>query len=90
MRNRKDQRNDETLQEDDGRTIADMNVDGMPWYVPGDENRGRERSKKPEQLDREQLRMYRWAALKAGLLVVAVFGLTYFLFILLLDYVILR
>ena len=24
---------------DDGRTIADMNVEGMPWYVPGDENR---------------------------------------------------
>ena len=21
--------------EDDGRTIADMNVEGMPWYAPG-------------------------------------------------------
>ena len=28
--------------EDDGRTIADMNVDGMPWYLE-------KREKQPEQ-----------------------------------------
>ena len=26
-------------EEDDGRTIANMNVEGMPWYVVGDEKR---------------------------------------------------
>ena len=25
---------------DDGRTIADMNVEGMPWYVPREEAGG--------------------------------------------------
>ena len=28
-----------TYDDDDGRVIANMNVDGMPWYVEGDEDR---------------------------------------------------
>ena len=75
--------------EDDGETIADMNVEGMPWYV-----RGRYKDtampgtgEKPEPLTKEQLRAYKWAAVKAGLLIITVFGLAFFLFIAFCDFI---
>ena len=75
---------------DDGETIADMNVDGMPWYV----RRKYKTDKLPDQngseqepLTREQMRAYRWAAIKAGLVIILVFGLVYFLFIAFCDFV---
>ena len=74
---------------DDGETIADMNVDGMPWYVrrkyKGDEPSGGD--PKGEPLTKEQLRAYKWAAIKAGLLVILVFGLVFSLFIAFCDFV---
>lgn len=70
---------------DDGRTVADMNVDGMPWYVPGDEDRTH--GGRHEQMTKEELRAYRWAALKAALLVAAVFGSAFFLFLLFCDFI---
>ena len=74
--------------EDDGRTIADMNVEGMPWYVAGDKERAaRGGHGSGEQLTDEQVRMYRWAALKAGLLLVLVFGGAFALFIAFCDFV---
>ena len=72
--------------EDDGRTIADMNVDGMPWYV-----RQRETQAPPERpaepMSREELRRYTWAAVKAGLLIVLVFAVVFGLFIAFCDFV---
>lgn len=56
---------------DDGRTIANMNVEGMPWYTP--ERPGvptyTEEKQFKDGLDKKQLRMYTASALKAGLLV---------------------
>ena len=75
-------------QEDDGRTIVNMNVEGMPWYVEGDEERAqRSGDAEQEQLTKEQLRMYRWAAVKAGLLVAAIFGGVFAAFIAFCDFV---
>ena len=71
MRNRKENF------EDDGRTIADMNVDGMPWYEP----KRQDNAEKIELTSSEQ-RALIGSALKAALLVAAIFGLVYFLFIL--------
>ncbi|MBQ6366066.1 MAG: hypothetical protein IJI61_06615 [Oscillospiraceae bacterium] len=71
MRNRKEDF------EDDGRTIADMNVDGMPWYEP----KRQDNAEKIELTSSEQ-RALIGSALKAALLVAAIFGLVYFLFIL--------
>ncbi len=73
--------------EDDGRTIADMNVDGMPWYT-----KGRGFGAPPEDdgrppMAKEDRRAYVWAAVKAGLLVAAVFGIAYLLFLLFCDFV---
>ena len=65
--------------EDDGRTIADMNVDGMPWYAP---NRGDPESTEKVELTREEQRWMIGGALKAALLVGGIFGIVYFLFLL--------
>ena len=72
---------------DDNRTIADMNVEGMPWYVRGDDLPRAEGDEEPEPLTKEQMRMYRWAALKAGLLVAAVFGGVFALFLAFCDFI---
>ena len=58
--------------DDDGRVIAPMNVDGMPWYrrdVPG-ETKG----DKPEpKFDKEQTRHIILGTLKAALLIAFAF-----------------
>lgn len=74
--------------EDDGRTIANMNVEGMPWYV--------EHSPKQTQPDdrieltREEARAMMAGILKATLLVTAFFGIGITLFILLCTEVLFR
>ena len=65
--------------EDDGRTIADMNVDGMPWYAP---TRKDPESAEKIELTPEEQRWMIGGALKAALLVAGVFGIVYFLFLL--------
>lgn len=60
---------------DDGRTIADMNVEGMPWYSPGKRVPKSERKapgNREEVLTKEESRYYTWGALKAALVVVGV------------------
>ena len=74
--------------DDDGRTIADMNVDGMPWYVRGDEKRLRNiDSSGQSKMTDEELRLYKLAALKSALLVALVFGVVFFIFIAFCDFV---
>lgn len=34
--------------DDDGRTIANMNVDGMPWYEPNKEDKEKRRKRMEE------------------------------------------
>lgn len=75
-------------EDDDGRVIAPMDVDGMPWHNPpssgsgedGDAGPGGERE--PVKLTRAEARAYAWGALKAALAVAAVFALVFLLFIL--------
>ena len=63
---------------DDGRTIVNMNVEGMPWYSPGKRLSRQEREEKKRQeaenpaLTKEESRYYTWGALKAALLVAGV------------------
>ena len=68
--------------EDDGRTIVPMNVDGMPWYTRGVEDP--EQRQAPEAgrdtrppLSKQEARGYAWAAVKAGLLIGAVFAVVF-------------
>lgn len=69
---------DEHPEDEDDRTVADMNVEGMPWY----------RAEKPmpknpnaEEISKKNLWRYAFSAVKAGLLIVFVFGLLGALFI---------
>ena len=75
---------------DDGRTIADMNVEGMPWYSPkahhsaaaGERKTGRE-----TVMTQDESRYYTWGALKAALLVVGVMCAGLVLFVLFCQFV---
>ena len=58
---------------DDGHTIANMNVEGMPWYKPERPDLPPENpNASKDGLTRRQMRMYTASALKAGLLVAGV------------------
>lgn len=64
--------------EDDGRVIAPMNVEGMPWYTPYKTTS--EKEKQP--LDKRESRQFMFSALLATLLIGSVFIVGMFLFIL--------
>ena len=70
---------------DDGKTIADMNVDGMPWYVRDRQNEAP--TGEPYPMSPSQMRAYRWASVKAGLAVVLIFAAVFGLFIAFCDFI---
>jgi hypothetical protein len=67
------------LIEDDGRTVASMNVEGMPWYVP---NQIQDERSRVTLMDKRQARQAIFGALGAGLTVVGVISLGIVLFVL--------
>ena len=67
--------------DDDGRVIANMNVDGMPWYVDAARKK-QDRSGAELDLTKEETRAVIWGAVKAGLLIGGVFILGALIFIL--------
>lgn len=69
---------------DDGRTIVNMDVDGMPWFM---QKQNRPTPGNGDGLTPEQMRMYRFAAVKAGLAVALIFGAVFGLFIAFCDFV---
>ncbi len=62
----------ETPEAEEDRAVADMNVEGMPWY-----REGRPAPKNPdaEPMSRRNLWRYTLSAVGAGLTIVFVFGL---------------
>lgn len=75
--------------DDDGRVIASMNVDGMPWYQRSqrfDRNK-REQASDFSDLTKEESREIVKGAMKAGLLIAGVFILAMLLFILFCLYI---
>ena len=70
--------------DDDGRVICDMDVDGMRWHdksVRREENAKRKVAQ-GERMTRSEARRYTWYAILAGLLIAATFSVTWTLFIL--------
>lgn len=68
--------------DDDNLVVANMNIEGMPWYRPGKplyEESG-ENPPLPE-LDKKELRRITLTATLGGLLIGAVFIFVFFLFI---------
>ena len=76
--------------DDDGRVIANMNVDGMPWYQRSERQTSpipKGRSDCFSDLTKEETREIIRGALKASLLIAGVFILAMFLFILFCLYI---
>ena len=69
---------------DDGRTVADMNVDGMPWYDAKTEEIKKitGTGEKLPELDRKGEAALMWGVIAASLLIGLVFAGAMFLFIL--------
>ena len=74
-------RNKRLPEGDDGHVIANMNVEGMPWYAP-EENKPFPGYTPGSLLDKRQTRFALWGALKASLLVCTVFSIGIILFVL--------
>ncbi|MBR2646249.1 MAG: hypothetical protein IKD47_01635 [Clostridia bacterium] len=73
MKNKKETektKQDEIVYIDDNRTVADMNVEGMPWYVKG----GYDKKKSPDKLSFKERFALVFGAYRAYLPVVAVIG----------------
>ncbi|MBG0786313.1 MAG: UbiA prenyltransferase family protein [Anaerolineaceae bacterium] len=76
--------------DDDGRTIVNMDVPGTRWYQENDPARLREESssqsdsRRPRrpivELTRKEVRQITWSALLAGLTIALVFSVTWILF----------
>lgn len=71
-------------EDDDGHTIANMNVEGMPWYDRAHRHPAKRDDPRPP-MEPAQKRATIFAVVTAGLAVAAVFGIGYFLVILLID-----
>ena len=79
---------------DDGRVIAPMNIEGMPWYAPKQEqprdnpaDGSLSSASIPEKLTPRESLAFTFGVLKAVLLVAGVFIGVFFLFILFCVYV---
>lgn len=59
--------------EDDGRTIANMNVEGMPWYNPSKDITTNKSGQKFDDLTPKEKRAMMGGILAAALLVGAIF-----------------
>ncbi len=85
----KHRKNDDFI--DDGRTIANMNVEGMPWYDKSRDNRDNEPEVpvigKKEPLSVGETAAVTFGVLKAALLVAAIFAVVFAAFIILLYFV---
>ena len=71
--------------DDDGRTIANMNVEGMPWYDRAQRIKRIGGNGDGQPMDRSQRNATILAVVLAALSIALVFGLGYFLVILLMD-----
>lgn len=75
-----------TYEDDDGRVIASMNVDGMPWYMKDAEKR-REKQNDFSDLSKGETWEIIKGTVKAGLLIGSVYLVVFALFILFCIYV---
>jgi hypothetical protein len=76
--------------DDDGRVICSMDVDGMRWHdkrVRREERQARKAAGPTSQLTRSEARRYTWYSVLAGLTIVGVFSLTWVLFVLFCQFI---
>lgn len=78
-------KHDRVYDDDDGHVIADMNIEGMPWYKK--DRMPKPSSQEPVELTKEERRAITAGMLKAAFLVVGIIIAVYLLFILFCLYV---
>ena len=87
-------RNRKIYDDDDGRVVSSMNVDGMPWYNEGLETKpdtdSTDRDEEQLELTREEKRAIASGVFAASALVAGIFILAGFLFVLFCKFVWLR
>lgn len=66
---------------DDGRVVANMNVDGMPWYMRA-ERKKKQENNELDDLTKEETKAIIGGTVKAGLLIGGVYFVVFGLFIL--------
>ncbi|MEN8240809.1 MAG: hypothetical protein ABFS17_02720 [Chloroflexota bacterium] len=68
--------------DDDGRVIVNMDVEGMPWHDSRKQhqNFSQQSTAQGGQMTRSESRLYTWYAVLYGLLIAAVFSATWILF----------
>ena len=76
------QRKPKTYEDDDGRTIVSMDVEGMRWHDKAVKRENKRKAIHGNQMTRSESRLYSWYSLIAGLIVASVFSLTWILFVL--------
>jgi hypothetical protein len=71
-------------EDDDGRVITNMNVEGMRWYDKNLRQGKASTFNQPQggQMTRSEARQYTWYSMLAALAIVATFSLTWVLFVL--------
>jgi hypothetical protein len=81
------QRKKKQYDDDDGRTIIKMDVEGMPWFNKSSQGEKSIPGKNAiaAQVTRSESRLYTWYAVLSGLLIAAVFSVTWILFTLFLT-----
>ena len=70
-----------TFEGDDGRVVAKMNVDGMPWYMRAERKKASENSDLSDLSKGETWEIIK-GTVKAGLLIGSVFFVVFLAFIL--------
>lgn len=75
------------IEVDDKRQIANMNVEGLPWY-----RKEQDSDSKGEKLELmpKEYKYFIWGVLKAAFLITFIFAFVYFLFILFLDVIVFK
>ena len=71
--------------DDDGRTIVNMDVEGMVWHdrrVRRQQRASSSGTAKGSQMTRSESRLYTWYSLLWGFVFASVFSLTWILFVL--------
>ncbi|MDD4839355.1 MAG: hypothetical protein PHE93_01620 [Clostridia bacterium] len=68
-----------TYSDDDGRVIAPMNIDGMPWFNPKTQKTGENKEAKPqEKMTRKEMMRLIWnlysALIPIALIFIVAFG----------------
>ncbi len=71
-------------EDDDGRVICNMDVEGMRWFEKNARRNEQAARKIPQgnQMTRSEAWRYTWYSILAGLSIAAVFSVTWILFIL--------